>query len=126
MINPMVVDGQIHGAVAQGVGAALFEEVMHDSQGQLLSASLVDYVMPAAPEVPHIETVHLELPQPDTVGGFRGMGEGGTIGAPAAIANAIADALAPLVREAGAQAPVLALPVTPERLFQILQALQKS
>jgi carbon-monoxide dehydrogenase large subunit len=115
VINPLIVDGQVHGAVAQGIGAALFEEIVYDDQGQLLTASLVDYVIPGAPDIPHIETLHVESESPSTVGGFRGMGEGGTIGAPAAIANAVADALAPLGIE------ILELPVTPERLFRAIQ-----
>jgi carbon-monoxide dehydrogenase large subunit len=116
IINPMIVDGQIHGAVAQGVGAALYEEVVYDESGQLVSASLADYVIPAAGEVPHIDVTHIEAESPSTLGGYRGMGEGGTIGAPAAIANAISDALAPLGIE------VRELPVTPERLFRLIEA----
>jgi carbon-monoxide dehydrogenase large subunit len=115
VINPLIVDGQVHGAVAQGIGAALFEEVIYDDQGQLLTGSLVDYLVPAAPEVPSIQTSHVESEFPSTVGGFRGMGEGGTIGSPAAIANAVSDALAPLGIE------VFELPVTPERLFRALE-----
>ena len=115
VINPMIVDGQVHGAVAQGIGAALYEEIVYDADGQLLTASLVDYVIPAAPEVPAIETVHVESEYPANVGGFRGMGEGGTIGAPAAIANAVADALSPLGIE------IFELPVTPERLFRLIR-----
>jgi carbon-monoxide dehydrogenase large subunit len=115
MINPMIVDGQVHGAVAQGIGAALYEEVIYDDDGQLLTASLADYVIPTASEVPSIETVHLEAESPSTVGGFRGMGEGGTIGAPAAIANALADALAPLGAE------IFELPMTLERLFRLIE-----
>ena len=116
LINPMIVDGQVHGAVAQGIGAALYEEVVYDSEGQLLTASLADYVIPAASEMPPIETVHLDAESPSTLGGFRGMGEGGTIGAPAAIANALADALAPLGLE------ILELPMTPERLFRLIES----
>jgi carbon-monoxide dehydrogenase large subunit len=115
IINPMIVDGQIHGAVAQGVGAALYEEVVYDQNGQLISASLADYVIPAAGEVPSMGIVHIEAESPSTLGGYRGMGEGGTIGAPAAIANAIADALAPLGIE------IFELPVTPERLFRLIE-----
>ena len=114
MINPMIVDGQVHGAVAQGIGAALYEEVIYDDTGQLLTASLADYVVPTASEVPSITTIHLETESPSTVGGFRGMGEGGTIGAPAAIANALADALAPFGIE------IFELPMTPERLFRLI------
>ena len=115
MINPMIVDGQVHGAVAQGIGAALYEEVIYDNAGQLLTASLADYVIPTASEAPPIITAHLETESPSTVGGFRGMGEGGTIGAPAAIANALADALAPFAAE------IFELPMTPERLFCLVE-----
>jgi len=115
IINPMIVDGQVHGAVAQGIGAALYEEVIYDGAGQLLTASLADYVIPTATEVPSVSTAHLETESPSTVGGFRGMGEGGTIGAPAAIANALADALAPLGIE------IFELPMTPERLFRVIE-----
>ena len=115
IINPMIVDGQVHGAVAQGIGAALYEEVIYDGAGQLLTASLADYVVPTATEVPSITAVHLDAESPSTVGGFRGMGEGGMIGAPAAIANALADALAPLGIE------IFELPMTPERLFRVIE-----
>ena len=115
IINPMIVDGQVHGAVAQGIGAALYEEVIYDAAGQLLTASLADYAIPTASVMPPIATVHLEAESPSTVGGFRGMGEGGTIGAPAAIANALADALAPLGAE------IFELPMTPERLFRLIE-----
>ncbi|WP_298102154.1 xanthine dehydrogenase family protein molybdopterin-binding subunit [Bradyrhizobium sp.] len=114
IINPLIVDGQVHGGVAQGIGAALFEELVYDDDGQLLSASLIDYVIPSAPEVPNMEVVHVES-ESGVEGGFRGMGEGGTIGAPAAIANAIADALSPLGIE------VSLLPMTPERIFRLME-----
>lgn len=116
IINPLIVDGQTRGAVAQGVGAALFEEVVYDANGQVLTASLVDYVIPSAPEVPNLEIVHLETEAPSTMGGIRGMGEGGTIGAPAAIANAIADALSPF------GIGVFELPATPDRIFKLVHA----
>jgi carbon-monoxide dehydrogenase large subunit len=114
IINPMIVDGQVHGGVAQGIGAALYEELVYDEDGQLLSASLVDYVMPTAVEIPDIDVVHIES-ESAVAGGFRGMGEGGTIGAPAAIANAISDALSAL------DIDVSILPMTPERLFRLLE-----
>src|SRR5260370_35968528 len=110
-----MVDGQVHGGVAQGMGAALYEEVVYDEMGQLLTASLADYVIPAASEVPPIETVHLDAESPTTVGGFRGMGEGGTIGPPAAIANALSDALMRLGPEG------FELPMTPERLSPLIE-----
>ena len=114
LVNPLIVDGQVHGGVAQGVGAALYEEIVYDEQGQIHTASLVDYLVPSACEIPAMDVVHLETVSPTTLGGFRGMGEGGTIGAPAAIANAVADALSPLGIE------VNELPVTPERLFRLI------
>ena len=116
IINPLIVDGQVHGGVAQGIGAALYEEVIYDDSGQILTASLVDYLVPAAGEIPPIEVLHMETVSPSTLGGFRGMGEGGTIGAPAAIANAVSDALAPLGIE------IDELPITPERLFRLIKA----
>ena len=116
IINPMIVDGQIHGAVAQGIGAALLEEIVHDDAGQVLTASLADYLLPLATNVPEIGIVHIEADLPNNIGGFRGMGEGGTIGAPAAIANAISDALSPLGIE------IKTLPATPERIFQLVRA----
>ncbi|HUN50414.1 MAG TPA: xanthine dehydrogenase family protein molybdopterin-binding subunit, partial [Candidatus Sulfotelmatobacter sp.] len=115
VINPLIVDGQVQGGVAQGIGAALSEEMVFDESGQLLTASLADYVVPAASDVPPIKIVHLETESLATVGGFRGMGEGGTIGAPAAVANAVADALAPLGIE------VTELPITSERLFRLIE-----
>jgi carbon-monoxide dehydrogenase large subunit len=119
IINPLIVDGQVHGGVAQGVGAALYEEVVYDGEGQIHTASLVDYLVPTACEIPHMDVVHLETVSPTTLGGFRGMGEGGTIGAPAAIANAVADALAPL------GIGIDELPVTPERLFRLVSTKSK-
>src|SRR6202166_3310918 len=115
IINPMIVDGQVHGGVAQGIGAALYEEMIYDEDGQLMSASLADYVIPSAVEIPHIDVIHIESCSA-VAGGFRGMGEGGTIGAPAAIANAVSDALSPLGIE------INELPATPERLFRLIEA----
>ena len=114
VINPMIVEGQAIGGVAQGLGAALLEEVVYGEGGQLLTGSLMDYLIPTAAEVPRIEVIHLEHPSPSTLGGFKGVGEGGTIGAPAAVANAVADALAPLGIE------ITELPITPDRLFRLL------
>lgn len=116
VINPLIVDGQVHGGVVQGIGVALLEEMVHDAHGQCLSASLVDYVVPSAPEIPPMDVVHIEAVAEGTEGGYRGMGEGGTIGAPAAIANAIADAVAHLGIE------ITEVPVTPERLFRLVEA----
>jgi aerobic carbon-monoxide dehydrogenase large subunit len=114
LINPLIVEGQAIGGVAQGIGAALLEELVHDDAGQLLTGSWMDYLLPTATEIPGIEVHHLAGVSPSTLGGFKGVGEGGTIGAPAAIANAVSDALAPLGVE------IAELPITPERLFRLL------
>jgi aerobic carbon-monoxide dehydrogenase large subunit len=95
LINPVIVEGQIHGGVAQGVGGGLLEEMVYDAQGQLLTGTLMDYLIPTAAELPPIETVHLEYPSPRNPLGIKGIGEGGAISPPAAIANAVEDALQP-------------------------------
>ncbi|MBM3219191.1 MAG: xanthine dehydrogenase family protein molybdopterin-binding subunit [Candidatus Rokubacteria bacterium] len=95
IINPVIVEGQIHGGVAQGVGGGLTEEMVYDDQGQLLSGSLMDYAIPKALDLPSIETIHLEYPSPRNPLGIKGIGEGGAISPPAALANAVEDALAP-------------------------------
>jgi carbon-monoxide dehydrogenase large subunit len=110
VINPMIVEGQIHGAVAQGVGEALAERLVYDESGQLVTGSLMDYALPSATTVPALSIGHLETPSPLTPGGYKGMGEGGTIGAPAAVANAVADALKPL------GVAVTSLPILAERI----------
>jgi carbon-monoxide dehydrogenase large subunit len=116
IINPMIVDGQVQGAVVQGIGAALLEEIVYDDQGQFVTASLADYLVPVATNACPIGIVHIEADLPNNIGGFRGMGEGGTIGAPAAIANAISDALSPLGIE------IDTLPATPDRIFRMVEA----
>ncbi|MBI1846209.1 MAG: molybdopterin-dependent oxidoreductase, partial [Candidatus Rokubacteria bacterium] len=116
VINPLIVEGQVHGGVAQGVGGALFEEMVYDGQGQLLTGSLMDYAVPAAGDLPPIETVHLEFPSPRNPLGAKGLGEGGAISPPAAIANAVEDALAPFgVR-------ITATPVSAARVLALLDA----
>ena len=110
VINPMIVEGQIHGAVAQGIGEALGERLVYDESGQLLTGTLMDYPLPAAASLPSFRTGHVETPSPLTLGGYKGMGEGGTIGAPAAIANAVADAVKPL------GVAVTTLPILPAAL----------
>jgi carbon-monoxide dehydrogenase large subunit len=95
LINPIIVEGQIHGGVAQGIGGGLLEEMVYDEQAQLLTGTFMDYLVPTAMEVPPIETVHLEYPSPRNPLGVKGIGEGGAISPPAAIANAVEDALAP-------------------------------
>jgi carbon-monoxide dehydrogenase large subunit len=116
MLNPAIVDGQVHGAVVQGVGGALLEHLAYDESGQPLATSYMDYLLPLASDVPDVEVDHLESPSPFTVGGVKGMGESGLIATPAAVANAVADALAPFgVR-------VTALPLTPERVLGLIAA----
>jgi CO/xanthine dehydrogenase Mo-binding subunit len=95
VLNPLLVDGQVAGAVAQGVGAVLYEGLPYDEHGQFLAGSLGEFLYPTAPELPDVEVDHLVTPSPITEGGIKGMGEGGLIGAPAAVVNAVADALEP-------------------------------
>jgi len=115
VVNPTIVEGQIHGAVAQGLGEALQEAIVYDGEGQLLTGTLMDYALPKADDVPAFEIGHLETPSPIMPGGVKGMGEGGTIGAPAAVANAVADA----VRARGVR--ITALPIRPESLVSSLR-----
>jgi aerobic carbon-monoxide dehydrogenase large subunit len=110
VINPLIVEGQVHGAVAQGIGEALSERLVYDDGGQLLTGTLMDYGLPQAGDLPSFDVGHLETPSPLTAGGVKGVGEGGTVGAPAAIANAVADA----VRARGVR--VVALPILAEQL----------
>jgi carbon-monoxide dehydrogenase large subunit len=114
VINPMIVEGQAVGGIAQGIGAALLEELVYSEDGQLLTGTLMDYLVPTATEIPAVEVHHVDRASVTTLGGFKGVGEGGTIGAPAAIASAIADALAPLGLDVGE------LPVSGDRLFRML------
>lgn len=114
LVNPMIVDGQIYGGVAQGIGTALYEEMPFDKNGQPLASTLADYLLPGATEVPSIEIDHMETPSPYTEFGQKGIGESGAIGPPAAIVNAINDALRPL------HAEVCEVPVTPHRLLRAI------
>jgi len=115
MLNPRIVEGQLHGAATQGLGGALLEEIVYGADGQNLSATLLDYAIPIAARVPPFEIEHLERPDPNTPLGMKGMAEGGVMGAAAAISNAVADALAPLGAMAGRQ------PFTPERIAAALR-----
>jgi carbon-monoxide dehydrogenase large subunit len=114
LVNPMVVDGQIHGGTAQGIGSALFEEMPFNQQGQPLASTLADYLLPGCPEVPNVRILHMETPSPYTEFGQKGVGEGGAIGPAAAIANAVNDALAPLGVE------LCEIPITPRRILEAL------
>ncbi len=114
-INPVIVEGQLQGGLVQGIGAGLFEEILHDSAGQLLTASLMDYAIPKADDVPLIDVILDEHPSVINDLGIKGVGESGCIAPAAVIANAIEDALADLgvtVRE---------VPVTPARLFAAIE-----
>ena len=109
VINPLIVEGQVHGAVAQGIGGAIYEEILYDAEGQLITGSLVDYLLPTALDIPELNLSHLEIPSPHTVTGSKGVGEGGTLAPAAALANAVADALGVDLND---------LPLTPERVAE--------
>jgi carbon-monoxide dehydrogenase large subunit len=115
VVNPLLVDEQIRGGVVQGLGAALFEECAYDEQGQLLNGTLADYLVPMAGEMPDITVAHLMTPTATSELGAKGVGEAGTAGAPAAVMNAVNDALLPL----GAR--VTAQPMTPQRILRALK-----
>jgi len=115
LINPMIVEGQIHGGVAQGIANALYEKVIYDDQGNILTGSLADYPVPTTAEIPSIEIHHLETLTEASVTGAKGVGEGGTIGAPAAVLNAVSDALAPI------GIGIFEMPITPQRISQLLR-----
>jgi carbon-monoxide dehydrogenase large subunit len=116
MINPLVVEGQIHGGIVHGIGNALIEEIVYDATGQLATGTLMDYALPRATDVPSLEVHHVVTPSPLNPLGIKGAGEGGTLPAPAAIANAVADALRPLGVE------VSEMPLTRERLWRRVRA----
>ncbi|MFI6322301.1 aerobic carbon-monoxide dehydrogenase large subunit [Nonomuraea sp. NPDC050556] len=110
LINPMIVEGQIHGGVAQGIGGALYERMVYDGDGQLLNASFMDFLMPYATEIPHIETAHLETPSPLNPLGIKGAGEAGVIPVAAVIASAIEDAEGIEIDR---------MPISPSELFHL-------
>ncbi len=116
VLNHHLADAQVHGALAQGIGQALYEEVMYDEDGQLLSSTLMDYTMPNAMQVPDFITDVVETPSPINPFGAKGIGEGGTIGAPPTIVNAVLDALAPLGIE------TVDMPLKPEKIWTLIQA----
>ena len=110
LINPMIVEGQIHGGVAQGIGGALYERMVYDDHGQLLNASFMDFLMPYATEIPHIDTAHLETPSPLNPLGIKGAGEAGVIPVSAVIASAVEDAEG---------FPIDRMPISPSELFHL-------
>lgn len=115
-INPLFVEGQVRGGVAQGIGGALYEELVYDELGQLLTGTFLDYLLPSCGEVPTIKQVHLETPSSLNPLGLKGIGEGGAIAPPVAIANAVVDALRPL-----GCAEITETPITPERLLALIR-----
>jgi aerobic carbon-monoxide dehydrogenase large subunit len=120
LINPAVVEGQVHGGVAQGIGGAFYERLVYDEEGQLINASFMDYLLPTAAEVPPIKVDHVETPSPLNPLGVKGAGEAGVIPVPALFASALDDALAPFdmrIRE---------MPLHPCRLYELLQEARRS
>ena len=116
IINPLIADGQVHGGIAQGIGNALFEEIVYDGLGNIQTATLADYLPPTACEIPLIELHHIETPAASSVTGAKGLGEGGAIGAPAAVLNAVNDALSPF------GVSIDEIPATPQRIRAALRA----
>src|SRR6516225_8037783 len=115
IINPLIADGQVHGGIAQGIGNALYEEIVYDALSNVLTVTLVDYLPPTVREVPSIELQHLETPAASSLTGAKGLGEGGAIGAPAAILNAVNDALSPFA------VSIDEVPATPQRIRAALR-----
>jgi carbon-monoxide dehydrogenase large subunit len=115
LINPSIVEGQIVGGIAQGLGGAMMEELAYDAAGQLVASTLMDYPLPNASDVPNIQITHLETPTPLNPLGVKGLGEGGAIAGHAAVTNAVADAVARL----GAR--VTQTPLRPEAVRDLIQ-----
>jgi aerobic carbon-monoxide dehydrogenase large subunit len=116
VINPLIVDGQVHGGVAQGIGGTLLEHLDYSESGQLLSQTMMEYLLPSSEDIPAIEVHHLATPSPFTIEGIKGVGEGGAVGPMAALGNAVTDALAPLGLS------VRTLPLTPDRVLALLES----
>jgi 2-furoyl-CoA dehydrogenase large subunit len=116
IMNPMIAEGQIRGAFAQGVAAALYEEFSYNEEGAFLSGTFADYLVPTVAEIPEVEILHMESPSPFTPLGAKGLAEGNCMSTPAAIANAIADALS--VRD-------VILPATPRRIHELVQGAKR-
>jgi carbon-monoxide dehydrogenase large subunit len=116
IINPMIADGQVHGGVAQGIGNAILEEIIYDETGNILTSTLADFLPPTAHEIPPIELHHIETLTGNTLTKAKGLGEGGAIGAPAAVINAINDALSPF------GVSIDEMPATPQRIRAALRS----
>ncbi|MFQ5744721.1 MAG: xanthine dehydrogenase family protein molybdopterin-binding subunit, partial [Acidobacteriota bacterium] len=117
VINPLILEGQIQGGVAQGIGNAFYEQLVYDDDGQLLCASFMDYLLPTAAEVPRVESAHVETPSPLNPMGVKGAGEAGAIPVGALFAQAVEDALVPLA----GNLEILEIPLSPNRLFELLE-----
>ncbi|MGD8816828.1 MAG: molybdopterin-dependent oxidoreductase, partial [Acidobacteriota bacterium] len=115
IINPMIVEGQIHGGIAQGIAQALFEDAVHDDNGQLVTGTLMDYAVPKAANMPDFELAHTETLTPVNPLGAKGVGEAGTIASSAAIINAVVDALSPH------GIAHINMPASPQRVWRMLQ-----
>jgi len=114
IINPLLVDGQVHGGVVQGIGQALYEQAVYDDSGQLITGELMDYAIPKASMLPWIESSHTTTPSPVNPLGVKGVGEAGTIGCSPAVVNSVVDALSHLgVRH-------IDMPMTPEKLWNLV------
>ena len=120
LINPMIVDGQVHGAISNGLGQVLSEEVVYSTEGQLLTASLLDYDLPTSADMPDLEVAHFETPSAITLGGFKGVGEGGVIGAVPALAGAVRDALSGF-----GDIDVNEVPLPPDRVLALINQARK-
>jgi 2-furoyl-CoA dehydrogenase large subunit len=112
LLNPLLVEGQVRGGFAHGAGAALFERVVHDDDGNLVTGTLMDYLCPTAPDLPELTIGHRETPSPFTTLGAKGLGEGTTMSVPAAVANAVADALG---------VETVEVPLTPARVWELIE-----
>jgi CO/xanthine dehydrogenase Mo-binding subunit len=122
VINPVIVEGQVRGGVAQGIGGALYEELAYDEEGQLVSGTLADYLVPTAGEVPRIDLEHMETPSPLNPLGLKGVGEGGAIPGPAVIANAVEHALGGGGAGPAGGGPVIrGTPLSPARLRRVIE-----
>jgi carbon-monoxide dehydrogenase large subunit len=115
VINPLLVAGQVHGGIAQGLGQALYEHAVYDESGQLVTGELMDYAIPRAHMMPHLECSHTTTPSPVNPMGVKGVGEAGTIGSSPALVNSVVDALSPLgIKHVD-------MPMTPQRIWNLLQ-----
>ena len=119
-INPVIVEGQVHGGVVQGIGQALWEEAVYDEGGQLVTGSMLDYALPRADRLPDIEVLSTVTPSPHHPLGVKGIGEAGTIASTAAVYNAVLDALRPL------GVTSIRMPLTPERVWQAIRHARQS